>query len=107
MRLFGHNPVPSEHLMALLFAAVALLIGMASLLFVSNATLGVAGICFACLIAVLARMGQADDQHRRLMKMLGEWAPVLPPAAPPRPAAPRVTPDNLSDAAKHYGVSGR
>lgn len=95
--------------MALLFAAVAFVIGLGSLLFASQATIGVAGLCFACLIAVLARMGQSEDQHRRLIEKL------TPPVAPRQKEPPssakasqvEITPGNIDQVAKRFGVTER
>ena len=53
---------------ALIVAAIAVV--LFSWLGVSNATLGVAGICFACFLLILARMAQAERQHAQLMSRL-------------------------------------
>jgi len=51
-------------------AVLAFLIGLVSWLFVSQVTSGAAGIGFACLLAILARMAQSGAQHRQLMERL-------------------------------------
>jgi len=50
--------------MVAVLTVIAILIGLISWAFVSNATSGVAGIAFACLIGILARLVQADKHHR-------------------------------------------
>jgi len=47
-----------------LLVALALIIAAAGFLNLSNATLGVGIICFACLLAILARIAQAAE-HRK------------------------------------------
>ena len=60
----------------LLLVVIAILVVLASWTAVSNATLGVAGICFACFILILARMAQAEKQHAQLLARL---QPATPP----------------------------
>lgn len=48
-----------------ILSALAAIVGAASL---SNATAGVGGLAFACLLAIFARIAQAGTQHAALMK---------------------------------------
>jgi hypothetical protein len=92
---------------------VAILILAGSWLGVSNATSGVAGICTGCFFLILARMRQAEVQHTQLLEMLTATTRPLPPGPPPakdspaRAAEPAITAENVAEAAKRYGVSGR
>jgi hypothetical protein len=61
--------------MAALLRVVALLGGLAGLTSLSNATMGVGIICFACLLAILARMSQADAHQRELKSLLEKRPP--------------------------------
>ena len=54
--------------------ALAVLVGLAGLLFLSNATTGVGVICFACLFAIFARIAQAEEQHKELKRLLDRRA---------------------------------
>jgi hypothetical protein len=56
--------------MVALFEVLAVLIALCSWIFVSQATAGVAGICFACFLLILARLSQAQAQHAELTKRL-------------------------------------
>ena len=47
-------------------------------LFVSNATAGVAGIAFASLLAILARISQAETQHKEIMARFIQATPRPP-----------------------------
>jgi hypothetical protein len=62
--------------------AAAVLVGVVGLLLMSNATAGVGVICFACLLAVFARMTQAHRQHADLMTAL-RTGPTHPAEAAP------------------------
>ena len=65
------------------FIVAAWLVALGSWLFVSNATLGVAGLCFACFMVITARIAQADDHHKALLALL-----VKAPAKPIEPLLP-------------------
>ena len=71
--------------MAILLVLVSLVIGAAGLLFLSNATVGVGLIAFACLLAIYARIAQVWE-HRRDAR---EEASMR--AASAAPQAPRIT----------------
>jgi len=91
-------------LFTLFLILVAWFIALGSVLFdVSQATRGVAGICFACFMIITARVLQADAHHRQLMAGLA----VLFDRSAPQPLkdAPRKPPTNPEDARKFYGVS--
>lgn len=82
--------------MAILLLLVGLFVAGAGFLYLTQATLGVGLIGLGCLCAVLARIAQADQQHRNLLEVLDKRlstisAPRLavPPPAPP--AGPAVT----------------
>lgn len=62
--------------MIALLEVVAFLIALGSWIFVSQATAGVAGICFACFLLILARLSQAQSQHAELVKRLGTGAGI-------------------------------
>lgn len=49
---------------------LALLGGIMGFMFLSQATTGVGIIAFACLIAILARVAQAAEQHKELLAKL-------------------------------------
>lgn len=51
--------------MTILLVVGAVLLGLAGLLELSQATLGVGLIALACLLAILARIEQATRQHYR------------------------------------------
>jgi hypothetical protein len=51
----------------IILAVLAALVGLVSL---SQATLGVGLICGGCLLGVLARIAQAQAQHRELQEVL-------------------------------------
>ena len=53
--------------MVILLLVLAVCAWLAGLVTLSNATVGVGGIATACFFAILARMAQADDQHRKLL----------------------------------------
>lgn len=88
----------------LVIAAIVIVLG--SWLGVSNATSGVAGICFSCFLLILARMVQAEKQHKELLARLQVPAS---PAPPPRRTEPEVaiTGENIAQVARKYGVSTR
>ena len=50
--------------------AISLIVGIVGLLFVSEVTMGVAIIAWACLIAIWARLAQAESQHEALLKRM-------------------------------------
>lgn len=43
---------------------LAFLVGIGGLLFLSQVTAGVGVICFACLLAILARISQAETHYK-------------------------------------------
>jgi hypothetical protein len=49
---------------------IALLGGIVGFMFLSQATTGVGIIAFSCLIAILARVAQAADQHKEMLTKL-------------------------------------
>jgi hypothetical protein len=53
----------------------ALLGGIVGFMFLSNATTGVGIIAFSCLIAILARVAQAAEQHREIKAILEQRTP--------------------------------
>jgi hypothetical protein len=59
------------------FAVLAFLIGLVSWLFVSQVTAGAAGIGFACLLAIFARMLQSEAHHRKVMARLTMQGPPV------------------------------
>lgn len=58
--------------MTIVLVVVASLIAVLSLAFVSNATSGVAGVCIACFLGIMARIYQAGEQHRAIVRHLGK-----------------------------------
>ena len=50
-----------------LLFGVALITGLLGLVSLSNATAGIGGIAFGCLLAILARLIQAQRHHAQLM----------------------------------------
>jgi hypothetical protein len=52
--------------MSTFLAVVSLLVALLGLLFASQATIGVALVCFGCLLAIYARLAQAHVYHREL-----------------------------------------
>lgn len=85
--------------MTVILVIAACIIGVLSWAGVSAATSGVAGICFACLLAILARIYQAGEQHRDLLHIIAKKSivPALLLMAigcdyVPPPTAPTVTP---------------
>jgi uncharacterized paraquat-inducible protein A len=63
--------------MAVLLIILAIISAAAGALYVNNATVGVACLAGACLLAILARIAQADRQHAQLMERLaGREAPA-------------------------------
>jgi hypothetical protein len=50
--------------MVILFEVLALLAGLGGLASISQATLGVGMIGFGCLLAILARLAQAEAHHK-------------------------------------------
>jgi hypothetical protein len=80
--------------MVSVFAVIAFLIGIFGLLASSQASFGAAIVGFACLLAILARIAQADAQQEALIAAMtaARTAKVAPPAsapvaAPAKPAA--------------------
>lgn len=57
-----------------LLVILALLLGFAGLYFMSQATMGVALMCGACLVAILARLRQASIHQKELVASLYEIA---------------------------------
>jgi hypothetical protein len=58
--------------MVVVFIIIGILLALGSILAVSNATLGVWFVCLACFLGILARLLQADNQHRALVTLLRE-----------------------------------
>jgi hypothetical protein len=58
---------PAARISETFFVIVAWLIALGSWLFVSQATSGVAGLCFACFLAIAVRLAQADRHHKELL----------------------------------------
>jgi hypothetical protein len=56
--------------MGSLLQVLAVLSGAAGVFAVTQATLGVAFICGGCLLGVLARLAQAEAQHKETVKLL-------------------------------------
>lgn len=50
--------------------AVSILLGLGGLVFLSNATTGVGLIALACLVAIIARIVQAGQQHAAILKTI-------------------------------------
>lgn len=48
-------------------SVLALLVGIVGILFASQATMGVAIVGFACLLAIVGRIQQASVQHKELL----------------------------------------
>jgi len=61
----------------ILLVLLALLIGPAGFMLLSNATTGVGVIALACLFAILARIAQAAEQHKELKNLLDQAASRL------------------------------
>lgn len=57
-----------------LLVIAALLLGFAGLYYMSQATVGVALICAACLLAICARLRQASVHQKELVASLYEIA---------------------------------
>ena len=98
--------------MITLWVVLAWLVALGSWFGVSQATVGVAGICFACFMAITARIDQAHRQHVELLALLAKLssaaASVVPRTASPRPQEePAITEANIADIAKRYGVSDK
>lgn len=73
--------------------ALACLLGFVSILYVNQATLGVGLLAGACLLAILARVTQAEQDHAQLIRELRDALARLeearqPQSAQPRPLAP-------------------
>lgn len=51
-------------------AIFAIIIGVIGFFFLSNATTGTGIICFGCLLAIIARMNQADKHHAETTQVL-------------------------------------
>jgi hypothetical protein len=82
----------------------AFLIALVSCLFVSQATSGVAGICFACFLAIAARVTQANDHHRELLRALADSAATRQTAPKPEGQARPLT---LEEKAAAAGITSR
>lgn len=65
---------------------LAIVCAAAGLLFASQATFGVALVGIACLLAILARIAQADRQHKEVHG--NEHAPQVEPTPPRNELAP-------------------
>lgn len=58
--------------MATLLVVLAVLAGILGVSRLSEATLGVGILAGACLLGILARVAQADEQHNKLTNLLVE-----------------------------------
>jgi uncharacterized paraquat-inducible protein A len=56
--------------MTVVFFLVAIILAIASIFYVNNATAGVALIAGACFLGIMARLVQAESQHKQLMAAL-------------------------------------
>jgi len=59
----------SGSLMIIFLIIVALLAGLIGFFYLTQATIGVGIICGACLLAIIARIVQASDQHAEMIQM--------------------------------------
>jgi len=62
------NPVTTMPNGAYLLLLLAILIGLAGLLFASQASIGAAIVGFACLLGIWARIWQAAVHHSEIMR---------------------------------------
>jgi len=62
--------------MASVLMGLAVLSGLVGLGMISQATLGVGFVAGGCLLAILARMAQADAQHKETVKLLNHLAGI-------------------------------
>lgn len=66
-----------------LLVVLSLLIGMyAAAALLTQATLGVGVLCFGILLAILARINQASEQHKAIIEAMRYNAPPPPPPPP-------------------------
>ena len=63
--------------MTVLLVILALAIGVYGGMSLTQATLGVGIISWACLLGILGRLAQAHDQHRELKRILQARPPVV------------------------------
>ena len=80
---------------------LALLAGFLGLVFASQATIGVGLVGFGCLLAILARIRQADVHHRELHPE-ARYDPTTDPRYDPttgRIRQPSTAPDNSAGVA--------
>lgn len=65
-----------------LLVVLSLLVGMyAAVALLTQATLGVGVLCFGILLAILARINQASEQHKAIIEAMRYNAPPPPPPA--------------------------
>ena len=65
-----------------LLVVLSLLIGLyAAVALLTQATLGVGVLCFGILLAILARINQASEQHKAIIEAMRYNAPPPPPPA--------------------------
>lgn len=65
-----------------LLVVLSLLVGMyAAVALLTQATLGVVVLCFGILLAILARINQASEQHKAIIEAMRYNAPPPPPPA--------------------------
>ena len=57
--------------MGLILVLLSLLATIIGFLTLTQATMGVGILAVACILAIFARIAQADAQHKELKKMLG------------------------------------
>lgn len=65
--------------MSAILVILSLLFVLGSVLFISDATLGVGIIGIAGVLAIWARIAQANDHHKMMMKKLDEVSPQPEP----------------------------
>ena len=61
--------------MVILLVLVSLALLGIGLLMITQATLGVGLVAVACVMAILARIAQASDQHAELMRQIRQPQP--------------------------------
>lgn len=59
-----------------LLVIIALLVSAGAALLMSQATMGVGAMAFACLCGILARIAQSSTQHRELVRLARSAPPT-------------------------------
>ncbi|MDD2856466.1 MAG: hypothetical protein PHU01_13135 [Desulfuromonadaceae bacterium] len=54
------------------FAVAAIVVGIIGFFFMAQVTMGVGIVCFACLLAIIARIRQQERHHEEMVKLLCE-----------------------------------